>query len=346
MDKHIFQWAVIGAGPAGIAAIGQLIDQGIKPTEIIWLDPDFNVGDLGRLWSNVSSNTKAELFVRFLQAAKSFEYKKADFELNHLPQSETCTLSYVKEPLQWVTKQLLEKVSSATAHVKQVQLTKRRWIVTTDAETYQAKNVILATGAVPLQLNYPEIETVPFEIAIDKNRLQNAVNLRHTYAVFGSSHSAIMIVRYLVELGVEKIINFYRTPCRYALSMGDWILFDNTGLKGLTAEWAREHIDGEWPKNLIRHTSNEQNILRYLPECQKAIYAVGFKPRHTIILGDYEHLQYDPYTGIIGPGLFGLGIGYPERYTDPLGHVESHVGLWKFMVYLKRIMPIWLQYCT
>ena len=61
-------------------------------------------------------------------------------------------------------------------------------------------------------------------------------------------------------------------------------------------------------------------------------------------IGTYEHSQYNPHVGIIGPGLFGLGIAYPELKPDPFGSVESQVGLWKFMVYLNKILPLWFKY--
>ncbi len=125
--------------------------------------------------------------------------------------------------------------------------------------------------------------------------------------------------------------------------MDDWILFDNTGLKGQTATWARDHIDGTLPSNLVRYTITEPNIARFLPECDQAIYAVGFERRNNIILGDYESTQYNPHVGIIGPGLFGLGIAYPELKADPFGSVEAQVGLWKFMLYLNRVLPFGLN---
>jgi thioredoxin reductase len=225
-----------------------------------------------------------------------------------------------------------------------MSLSERVWSLHNASQTYKAHNVILATGAVPSSLNYPGVEVIPFEVAIDKERLRRVINFNETYAVFGSSHSAIMIVRDLIEMGVKKVINFYRSPCRYAIDMTDWILFDNTGLKGKTAEWAREHIDGVLPPNLIRYNTTEPNIARYLPECDKVIYAVGFQKRNSIVIGDYEDTSYNPYVGIIGPGLFGFGIGYPELKPDPFGSVESQVGLWKFMSYLNKVLPLWFRY--
>lgn len=348
INEKPFQWAVVGAGPAGIAAVGKLLDNHISPNDILWVDPNFNVGDLGLFWRNVSSNTKVKYFNDFLLDASSFSYKdvKADFPLNKLEPEDTCTLKYVVEPLQWVSDQLTKKVEVQRTAVNNMHLSERLWTLGSDSQTFKAKNVILATGASPSSLNYPGVEVIPFDLAIDKEKLTRIVNKDETYAVFGSSHSAIIIVRYLVDLGVKKVINFYRSPCRYAIDMGDWILFDNTGLKGQTAAWARENIDGVLPENLVRYNTSQPNISRYLPECDKVIYAVGFEKRQNIVIGDYEDTEHNPYVGIIGPGLFGFGIAYPQLKPDPFGGVESQVGLWKFMVYLNKVMPVWLKYST
>ena len=67
MANNIYSWAVVGAGPAGIAAVGQLIDHGVKGEDIAWIDPEFNVGLLGRKWRSVSSNTRVSLFIKFLE---------------------------------------------------------------------------------------------------------------------------------------------------------------------------------------------------------------------------------------------------------------------------------------
>lgn len=346
MRKKIFDWAVVGAGPAGIAALGKLLDSGTSAANILWIDPHFKVGDLGLYWRNVSSNTKVKYFNSFLQDVSSFAYQavKNKFPLHQLNPDLTCALSVVAEPLEWISKQLAQTVHSERTAIKTMFLADRVWHLVDDSKTFKAKNVILATGAVPSRLNYPEVEVIPFEIAIDKDKLAQHIDLKETYAVFGSSHSAMIIVRHLCDLGVNKVINFYRSPCRYAVEMDDWILFDNTGLKGETASWARENIDGTLPPNLFRCNTDEPNITRYLPDCNKVVYAVGFQRRNSIVIGDYEDATYNPHVGIIGPGLFGLGIAYPELKRDPFGSQESQVGLWKFMIYLNKVMPVWFKY--
>lgn len=84
--KNNFDWAVIGAGPAGIAAVGKLIDAGIPAPNIIWLDPAFAVGDFGAKWRQVPSNTKVSLFLKYLNSCAAFHYNQcaARYELHHL----------------------------------------------------------------------------------------------------------------------------------------------------------------------------------------------------------------------------------------------------------------------
>jgi hypothetical protein len=72
------EWLVIGAGCAGIAAVGKLLDQGIPAHQIGWVDPYFEAGDLGRKWFNVTSNTKVGLFLKFLHGCKAFDYANSD----------------------------------------------------------------------------------------------------------------------------------------------------------------------------------------------------------------------------------------------------------------------------
>jgi hypothetical protein len=342
-----YQWAVIGAGPAGIAAIGKLLDEGIAAQSIAWIDPHFTVGDFGTTWRNVPSNTKVELFLKYLHAANSFEYKNCprDFAINHLDPKKTCNLSVAAEALQWVSEQLKNKVNAIQGNVEMLSLKNRQWHIKINDTDLCSKNVILAVGANPKNLSLPVTQTILLSDAIDHVRIKNHITAEDTIAVFGSSHSAILVLRNLVENNVKHIINFYQIQILYAAYFNDWILFDDTGLKGVAAEWARTHIDGKLPANLQRVYSNTENIEKYLPQCNKAIYAVGFE-RRTIPIENMAHLNYIEQCGIIAPGLFGIGIAFPEAKYNPLGMLEYRVGLWKFMDYLHRVLPIWLNYST
>ena len=38
-------------------------------------------------------------------------------------------------------------------------------------------------------------------------------------------------------------------------------------------------------------------------------------------------MAYDTHTGRIAPGLFGIGIAFPEVIVDKLGNEEQKIGL-------------------
>ncbi|MCB1106805.1 MAG: FAD-dependent oxidoreductase [Chlamydiia bacterium] len=340
-----FQWTVVGAGPAGIAALGKLIDQGVKPLDIAWVDPTFNVGDLGGKWYRVSSNTKVKLFVDFLEECEAFRFQMSpDFKLKHLDPESTCLLGEIRDPLKWVTDHLKVAVHPYESKVHSLELKNQQWKVGLKDEVIYSKNVILAIGSDPKKLNYPSLKEIPIEIALNDEKLEKENLAEDTVAVFGSSHSSIITLQNLLKAKVKKIINFYINPTRYALYMGDWILFDNTGLKGEAAIWARKYIDGKRPPNLERYPVSTSDFQDIIEECTKVVYTVGFTPRTPPSTPQFSAIKCNDRNGIIAPGLFGLGIAYPEKVEDPFGNEELSVGLWKFMTYLNKVMPLWVKY--
>lgn len=346
MAETAFDWAVVGAGPAGIAAVGKLLDQGIKANKILWIDPEFRVGDFGTKWRKVSSNTRVGLFLKFFHNCSSFEYATVanDFAICQEDPKSTCILGLAADPLQWISDNLRNIVHAIYAKVQKLKLYDRHWEITLSDATHRAKNVILATGAEPKSLSFPGTEEISLITALNPEKLKMSCQPEDTIAVFGSSHSAIIILKTLIEqCQVNKIINFYLSPLRYAVYFDDWILFDDTGLKGSTAAWARDNIDGKLPAKLERVISNEENIRVSLPLCTKAIYATGFQKRLIPVEGMHS-LEYNEKSGIIAPGLFGFGLAFPEAKLDRYGTLEYRVGLWKFMDYLNTILPVWLNY--
>ncbi|KAH7283238.1 hypothetical protein KP509_35G067100 [Ceratopteris richardii] len=355
-----YQWCVVGAGPAGIAAVGLLLDSSVPSSALLWIDPSFAVGDFGTRWKFVSSNTTVGLFLRFYGHCRSFDFpsegNSRKWAIQDLPEKQTCLLDIAAEPLRHITHNLRQKVHTATGEVSQLKEKEGRWecVLSSSAgsiSSYLADNVILATGAVPRTLPfhhaYPSIEEIPVTTALNPSALVASVASDDTVAIFGSSHTAIILIRTLLEQSsAKKVVNFYREPLRYALYMNDWILFDDTGLKGDTARWSRENLHGSLPDRLVRVFSDEKTVGEYLPQCTKVIYATGFERRQLPngVLGLPPRYQYNTHCGIIAPGLFGCGIGYPEEKTDRYGNVELRVGLWKFMEYLQSVIPLWKEY--
>ena len=138
-------WAVIGAGPAGILTVGKLLDSGVSPSSIVWIDPEFQVGDLGAKWGQVSSNTNVALLLKSLNSSPSFLYNDApiDFAINHLPPNEPCDLALVVEPLHWITNHLLQKVKTRIGTILSLKQDKDGWCLLTEKQEYlYAKNVV------------------------------------------------------------------------------------------------------------------------------------------------------------------------------------------------------------
>lgn len=346
MIHLLLDWCVIGAGPAGIAAVGKLLDQGISAEKIGWIDPHFTVGDLGKKWNRVPSNTKVDLFLRFIHACDSFEFKKRPqkFHLEELNPSDTCLLQHAADPLQWITDQLKKKVKTLQGEAIALSLYQNRWEIKTKDISVFSKNVILAIGSEPKLLAQNGLEVIPLDVALHPEKFKNALSSHDTLAVFGSSHSALLVLASALQLSVKKVINFYRSPHKYAVYMDNWILYDDIGLKGFTAKWAKENLDGKMPEKLERVLVSDHTFDESLALCNKAVYATGFERRKLPLLEQYDKLHYDDRTGIMAPGLFGCGIAFPQARFNKIGHLEHRVGLWKFMDYLNEIVPLWIKY--
>ncbi len=338
-----YRWAVIGAGPAGILAVGKLLDNGVDPKGIAWVDPAFGVGDIGAKWYNVSGNTKLYRLELALRSCDSFGYDNAPikFALRGLDPGQVYLLRDAAEPFQWITDNLRKAVTSMKTTAEGITFNEGIWRVMTRRQELATENVVLALGSVQKRLDYP-VQEVTLDYALNPAKVGRIVDSGDVVGVFGSSHSAIMAVHNLIDAGVAQVINFYRNPIRYAVDYGDWVLYDNTGLKGETATWAREAMDKVDVKKLVRVDAAKEDIGELLERCSKVVYGIGFEPRKIRIEGKRVE-GYDPITGVMAQGLFGCGIAFPERVVDRAGNMEYNVGILKFARYLDRVVPMWME---
>lgn len=239
----------------------------------------------------------------------------------------------------------------------------------------ETSRLILCTGSHPTKLPVPvpglDIQQLDLDTVLKPSELAEIIptNKPTTIAVVGASHSAILALLNLVTLAKEshphlRIKWFTRHPLRYAVFMDGWILRDNTGLKGLAADFARTQLEDD---RLLTSEAGQvltkidcsggapreaEQYRQHLPECSHIVQAVGFTRDPLPQLsqnGGPLSMEFDHETGKfheqgdgpVIPGLYGAGIAFPERVVDPYGNVEYAVGFFKFMKFLKKVCPGW-----
>ena len=346
------QWVIIGAGPAGISVVGLLLDAGIPSNTITWIDPKFNVGRLGESYNNVPSNTQTKYFVEFIECCKTFqECNSPSLEklFAYDPEKEY-PLQIIVKPLRDITDYLCTKVIAIKDTLQSLDFHNDVWHVGVNNHVITTRNVVLATGSHPRSLHYEcDAVQISLDTALDKTLLAEQLNPTDSIAVVGSAHSAVLILKYLSELPVKRIINFYNKPLQYAIPNPSGIINEAEGLKGITARWAQEVLEKNPPAHLIRIFNCPESLEAWLSVCNKIIYAVGFERNQLpLIHGDSTiYNGYDNSSGIIAPGLFGIGIAFPEKITIANGTQQPGIGLNDFIEYAQRVLPVWItRACT
>jgi len=351
-DSFVYEWVVIGAGVGGIVAIGKLIDMGFNLKSIAWVDQHFSVGRLGEFYGLVPANVMNGKFYTILNNQKSFRdvHSNALNHLGSLPKNDFSPLNEVIAPLQEITNDFMQRVNAFKGTVVSMHFYGNRWHIFFDnGDCIIAKSVILATGSKPRELEYPASTVIPLDYALNKNLLKELVKPDDTVAVVGGSHSAILVLMFLNELPVKKIINFYLSPIVYAFDE-EGNRDNPMGIKGIAAQWARKYLNGEnnAPK-ILRIFNSANNREKYLSSCDKIIYAVGFIPRHipTISINNEEfdesQLSFDPQSGTIGPRLFGIGIAFPDFTIEGPGIMIYKIGIEDFIEYINERMAFWCR---
>ncbi|KAH8947723.1 hypothetical protein BDL97_11G057900 [Sphagnum fallax] len=214
---------------------------------------------------------------------------------------------------------------------------------------FSSKALMPFVGSHPRSLPDTGVEELLLDDVLTPTRIPELVTDDDTVGVIGSSHSAILALKNLHECATtrpKRIINFFQSPLLFAIYKEGWILYDNTGLKGEAADWAKQELQSgnlEKEKKLericVKDYSPEEQVKSW-QQCTKLVHAVGFdrNPLPKILFNgdELKQISYDPHTGKIADGLYGCGIAFPEKTVDPYGNQEYAVGFWKFMRYAQK----------
>jgi len=341
-------WTVVGAGPAGVITVSTLLDYGVPYDHIFWVDPTFALGRLGTCYARVPANSSVAEFRDLLETSDTFltylSNTHAADALYALDPAANPRLEDITQPMCHILQELKHRVHSHTTYVQQMQYTDGMWTTyCIDGTQICSDHIILATGARPRLLDYGTQRVIPLDIAIDKEKLAQCIGPDDTIGVVGSSHSAVLLLKHLYELGVQRIINLHTKPLLYAYDDGTHMIRPASGLKGDTAAWAHEVLERQQPHTITRVQNTPDNRKQYLPQCNAVIYAAGFTRNPVPIYTGTDRASYDGVTGIIAPGLFGIGVAFPEQRYDSVGNLEYLVGLNSFQRFARRIIPYWMS---
>ena len=313
------------------------------------IDRYFKGGAFTKKWYPVPSNAKVKIFLQYFKGWESFEYDSTsnDKILNTLDKEGFCKLEVVGKELLDLTKVLKPKVTTIEGEVSKFSWNSKNWEISISGEkdeTCISENVIFCPGQTPISLPYNNDIEIPLEIGLNFNILKLLVEERKikTIAIYGSSHSSMLVIKNAYEAGVEKIINFYREPIKHAEYMDGWIRWDNTGLKGDCSEWVKEYIEGDKKaKNIFRYDNSDPsfNDRQYLKGIDAVCYTIGFSRKNypqLVINGNNVdsnkmYNNYNPHTCEISQNMIGMGIGFPEKVTSPEGDTSFNVGLLDFI---------------
>jgi len=366
MQKNvIFKATVVGAGPAGLAIMGRLLSAKLAP--ILWIDRAFEGGKLVD-YQKVPANTKTIYFKKFMSECPAFDefLKQNDTELNPneiFKDSNPDTppiLSHAYQMCKKLTKNIELKHFSKTeilkSKVESLLYKNEVWEVSTKCnKKYNSEIVILATGSEPRKIDFLGKTQIPLEALVndDPEELSKYVNENDIVGVFGSSHSSVLALKHLEKLPKppKKIYMFYREKIRYAVHTDNGIIYDNLGLKGQAAIWAKEYLEAGKSRIIEIHWLKDSNIEKeiyekYLTKCTKIAPTIGFQrlklPKifveNEFGLKEIDNISYDGTNLKINKGkieeplnnIWGIGIAFPRHVKDLSGIIGMDVGIYKF----------------
>jgi hypothetical protein len=316
---------IIGSGAAGILLLLNLEANNVVPEKVTIVDPYHDGGELARSWSHVRSNTT---WRQILEAAPP--KKELPSPWKELDPEQPCDLWYVIRYLQWLVKSYYNKCNIHTGQVnKIIQREDKRWELMIQGSSHSLVTdiVCFTTGSEPKSLDCP-FRSIPLSIALDENRLKHFVSSEDNVLLFGTAHSATLIVKNLVNLGA-KVTNFYLPPKPFFFAKDG----DYDGLKQDAAVIAEKILNKEYPNVQLVSVHDTAAVIRASKQATAAIYAIGFQSRNLLGFTDYDEL-----TGRLKnvTNAWGFGIAYPNQATD--GH-HWDVSVPAFQAHIQKQLP-------
>lgn len=367
---------IVGAGPAALCAVPVLLKAGVPAAEILWIDTHFKLGDFGTVLSHGSSvpgNTAVNSYRRVIDGI----YKILPvlpcpepglFDFHSLDSNYVCPLKLAAAPFLHIMNQLEAVVPRLRGKVKSIKTCEDGFRVTVasahnTAAELQVRRIILATGARPRKIfppiQYQDIQEIPANTAFILSELCQFLEQQKevkTVAVIGSSHSAALAAMHLLQLGykVKQFLNKKYLFAAPAISSEgiSFTQYDNTGLKGEVAQFTRTLLEesNQFSSKISYQLQQNSAAFNYsLQDCSHFVAAIGYEATPSLLvdglsLHDLKH--NDQSTEFHDkPGLFGIGIAFPQRKQALSGESELAVGIGKFWATVNDplVLDAWLS---
>jgi len=356
-------WLVVGSGPTGLLSVAKVLE---SSGAVGWIEKgDFiTMGRLGERYSSVPANTRNDRLVGAFRALPLLEFDLHNCALAKEPLMATSQLGlsvdFLRRSSSVLRRKHVDKLY-CRERTKLISLSRRMsqndsWkAILENGEEIISERVILATGAQPrgvpracreeergadFFLEHDEL-VVPDRcdsLDLDENGIIN-----QGIAIVGGSHSGMLAARNVLNRWKNaKITVFDKRPePRFAEERHGWIKYDGTGLKGDVAYWTRTAL----AENRFQFVQIRDNQQLDLQPFRYATFTCGFERcdlPSVYFAGepiDLQKVDYDPHTGQIATGLYGVGIAFPEVWVDPGGYREPRVGFANsFVTHLERLL--------
>ena len=338
---------IVGAGPAGIIS-ACVYNKKYPDKKILWVDQNFNVGKLSS-YPNVYANTPYKKMIHFINTLYSLigSNCKATIcnELNNDYFKLSCLCNELKKITEIIIKSpMITAVTDTIVSIKKNDLWNCRGI----DNTYMVDKVLFATGCEHKSLSYNK-PVISIQDALNPNKLIEKDFKAKNILVFGNSHSGILILKNLYDCGYKNIICIYKSPIKIPYIKNGVEIFDQSGLRGVAKDWSEEYLlPNKTNIKFIKYNNN--NINDIVNECDYIIYAIGLKqavlPRietpgssktYYKLSRCYTDYSFDPETGEICKGIYGIGVGFPAHYILD-DNLECKVGIYEFLERANEIL--------
>ena len=326
----MYTTAIIGLGIAGLLVLAH-----VNPKETLVLERGLVGGALATDYAHIIANIPAKILIQALRRIPGCLDKPLPYLESYSP-DDCPVLSDLVKQIKALVKPALDAATHRCADVQRVQQIEGGWRIQTETGAFEARNLVLCTGAKPVTMDLP-IPHIPLSVALSPT-LKHLVDKDTKVVVFGLSHSGTLVLKALQSLGVKQVTAVYKGPTPFRFARDG----DTEGIKQESAAIADAILARTWDlMPTLVQVEDVGGLHRALHAADAVIYSVGFRSHISFPILDLHgvSISAEAVKARTIPGLFGFGIGFPSMYTAPNGSQYPDVGVAGFIDAITASLP-------